>query len=459
MDFQLALSRFKFLAEALEGSGGFAPRIHYALNPENLSKPSHVVGSCHLVPYPRESQEKYAARAACAVYENHLKRAASRFVNFISRKGPSRDGLDNPLMQVVVNDADDAGNHLDGFWRSFAFHAKARGSMLLLLDLPRGQAQTTVAQAISGGSRRVVPYLVAIEPERVAEYQLDDKGRFTFVAIHATEVIDGKEVDVIRRWDAQGWQVLRGKDVIDQGEHPFGECPVLPFTETGGPFPVVGDYGQVADLSRRIYNARSERDEILRSQTFSLLTLQIPENVADPSRWVTEAAAKIGTHSLLVHQGDTPAFIAPDSGPAQVYASNIAEMEAAIANITLDSATNTNGQSESGVSRKIRFEALNADLASFAMLMQGLERRVWDLVHRAMRLQNRVTVDWPTDYNLTDTAGELDILALMQSTGFPEQVLTEKRRAIVNAEFDRADEDAKARLMSALDEGLQESAA
>lgn len=450
-----AIERFKLLGQALDGSGAFAPQVRFD---PTTGKPSAVVGRCEIVKHPRESDDKYAARVACAVYENHLAQACARFAAYLGRKSPSRRGADADLVQQFIQDADDCGNPLDVVLYRLVIHTKARGSMLVLVDLPEVDARTTLADALSG-TARAVPYITPIAPELLADYVQDDRGRFVSVGIHSTMLIEGKVEAVIRRWTATDWQVWRGTQLVQQGEHPFGQCPVLALTENGATFPVVGKYSQIADLSRRMYNATSELDDILRSQTFSVLTLHIPPEVHDPTQSAADAVATIGTHSMLIHQGSTPAFIAPDSGPAQVYMARIAALQQAIDRIGMETASQPGQQQESGVARKMRFEALNADLAGFARLLQGLEASIWHLFHFALGLQNRVEVEYPTDYNLTDSAAELDILALMQSTGFEPDIQREKRRAVVLSEFDRADPDTLTRLLAAIDESAQADAA
>ena len=250
-------------------------------------------------------------------------------------------------------------------------------------------------------------------------------------------------------------EIRIGDRVIREGEHAFGACPVLAFTESGREFPVIGEYEQIARLSRAVFNKRSERDDLMRSQGFSLLTLQVPpDSNFDPST----VSATIGTHSMLVHAGDTPAFISPDSGPAERYSADIDELQQAIRRISHEESTEVGTQAESGVARRLRFEALNASIATFAQNLQQLELRMWALFHRAIGTTSRVTVAWPTDYNLSDVAAELDILTMMQAAGFPPRVLTEKRQAIASAEFDSADDDTKAELAAAIDEAEQAAA-
>lgn len=461
MQWQQARERFIFLDHAFDGEAGFAPRIVWR-KVDVLDEGTGQVlttkltpaltGPSELVRYPRESEEKFAARNAVALYENHLRTACERFVGFLGRRKPQRQGTDAPLVSLMAKDCDLRGTDIDSFWRSFALQAKARGSMLLVIDkheLPEG------ASLADQQRLRAVPYIRYAEPEHVVEYEIDDTtGLFSRVVLEDECMVEGEIQCVQRVYDASSWQIVYQEKVIEQGVHAFGACPVLAFTESGDEFPVIGKFAQIADISRRIFNARSEQDEILRSQTFSLLTLQVPAEQSATFDAAT-VSATIGTHSMLVHGGDQPAFIAPDPGPAATYETKIAELQQSIRRIAMEESTEVGTQAESGVARRLRFEALNADICSFAFSLQQLETRMWALWHKALGIPNNVTVSWPTDYNLADVTAELDILALMQATGFPEAVLTAKRRAVAAVEFDNADEDTKAEIEAAFNEAAQ----
>lgn len=455
-------ARFQFLSQAFEGSAGFAPRVIYGFDNGTTGKRIPILnGPTELVPYQRESVEKFAGRNAIAVYENHLRSACERFVSFLGRRHPQRAGTESPLVQLLMQDADLRGSNLDAFWAHFALAAKARGSMLLLIDMPEKTEEDPGVQSLAEQiARRAVPVLRPIYPESVRDFELDDDtGLIISLCINTTESITGSDGKTSyqpcqRRWDATGWQLISQDRIIEQGTHPFKQCPVLAFTENAGIYPQTGKYAQIADISRAIFNRKSERDEILRGQTFSLLTLQVtPEqsNTFKPD----ETAATIGTHSMLVHGGITPSFIAPDSGPADTYKDVIEQLENSIRRIAMDDSTTPSAQAESGLSRRMRFEALNADIATFAVQMQNLERRMWTLFHRALGTTNRVEVTWPSDYNLIDTLTEIDILSAMQLAGFSPAVLAEKQRAIVAAEFDGAEESVKTALLNSINEASQ----
>ena len=471
MQEQTALQRFAFLAEALNGSGGFRPAVTWALESittddgkgGTLSATRRVpkmAGTCHLVPHRRESAENYAARCALALYENHLADACDRFVSFLGRRRPMRAKIEAPLVQLLVKNADMRGNTLDAFFASFALQLKARGSMLLLLDMPGKPGEPRPASLDDQIKKRAVPYLREIAPENVADFEIDSEtGLFRFLSINCVDSVDGRDEKCIRTWDAQGWKVMLGERVIAQGQHPFGQCPVIPVTENGGVFPQIGAFAQIADMSASIYNATSGLDEILRSQTFSIPTMQVKADQAasfDP----TKMAVVLGTHNLMIYPDERPGFISPDADQAQIYRDVIEDRQEAIKRVSMQESTadSRTASPESGVARRLRFERLNASLSGFARQMQSAELRMWEMFNRALARENSVQVEWPSDFNLIDTSAELDILALFQSTGFPDAVLQAKRLAIVQAEFDAADEETKAALMAALNEAAQQAA-
>lgn len=83
---------------------------------------------------------------------------------------------------------------------------------------------------------------------------------------------------------------------------------------------------------------------------------------------------------------------------------------------------------------------------------------MWALFHQQLGTENRVTVEYPSDFNLVDSLAELDVLSAMAGSGFPPAVLSAKRSAIVSAEFDGCDHETMARLQAAVLEQTQEGA-
>lgn len=430
---RLDTARFRFISEALHGSGGFRPLV------TGTGASLTVASATWLVQYPRESDVKFARRNEVAWYANDLASACNRFAGYLSQRKPQRD-LGNPLLEAMADDCDWRGNSLDVFLSGFTIEAKARGSMLLLVDMP----QRGVPGGVQEIGVRPVPYLAAIAPEQVLDYQTDERGRLSWV-----EILDG---DQIRGWDATEWWTRKGDTREEQGTHGLGLCPVLAFAE--GEFPGEGEFAQIADLAKRLFNLHSELDEILRSQTFSLLTLQVPPEQMNFS--AADTAQQIGTHNLLVHAGVAPGFIAPPDGPAKIYMERIAAMEEKIRRI--GHMIEAPDRAESGIALKIRFQQLNAALSHWAGRMEDLERRVFDLACRWLGIPNRTAISWDDDYALTDVTAELEVLSSMQMTGFSDATLREKRKQIVVLDFATLEDDELTALLDAEDEAVHERA-
>src|SRR5690606_20729474 len=144
----------------------------------------------------------------------------------------------------------------------FMTEAKARGCMLLLVDMPDTLPETQADQI----KQRAFPYLVAISPEQVTHYELDERGRLTTVSIADTGTnAKGEDITITRTWNTESWEVKHGEDVVKSGDHGLGVTPVLIFSESGA-FPSEGAFSPIADLAKRLYNMLSELDELLRSQ-------------------------------------------------------------------------------------------------------------------------------------------------------------------------------------------------
>jgi hypothetical protein len=432
--------RFQFIADALNGAGVFRPMVTY----DSIGKPISTTTTA-LIRYPRESEEKFARRNDVAWYENHMLSSCRRFVGYLSKKPPARD-IGNPLLEDMTADCNWRGDSIDVFFQGFMTEAKARGSMLLLIDMPRSEPVTMAEQI----EQRFFPYFVQIAPEAVTRYELDMRGRISLVEISV--IHNGKQA--IKGWDTESWWVTQDGQEVDGDLHGLGICPVIAFSESGD-FPCYGDFAQIADISKRLFNARSELDEILRAQTFSLLHYHVPPDQHDfDTKSVAEA---IGTHNMLIHRGDAPGFIAPPEGPATTYLENIARLEEAIKRAALVVEAPEKQTAESGLALTIRFQALNSALTSFARRMEDFERRAWDVACKWLNIEpDRVNVQWAKDYALADLKMELEVLGAMQASGFPEEAIKLQQAQIAALAFSTSEQDDLQTVLDAIGAGAGE---
>lgn len=445
----LDITRFKFIGHALNGDGPFRPLISY----DSKARPI-AVASSYLIQYPRESETKYARRNEIAWYASPLAQVVSRFAGYLASR-PAVRSMANPLYEAMAADIDGKGNSIDSFWSQFVVEAKARGTMLLLVDMPPAMAPTLDQQVRA----RVAPYWTSIKPELLTDYQIGDDGKFVFAEFSGNFTLEsGERVDCTWHFDQTSWRAMDGQqNLLSEGEHPLTECPLLIFTE-GGDFPYFGPFSPIADLSRRMFNLDSELDEILRSQTFSLLTMQVSENSTDAQK--VQAAQvvgeTIGSSNLMVHSGSTPAFIAPPDGPARIYLDRIAALKDQINEIGLVIASSS--QRESGLALQMRFQALNSELAKFAGRMESLERRAWELSRQWLGLTTAPEISWSRDFNMADVVAELDILASMQGAAMPSEVIAQQQRRIVSVQFAGLAQEQQDQIHAAIDQRLLEQA-
>lgn len=415
---------FQIIADAMTGSGGFSD------------------GS-YLVQYPRESDDKFERRQAIAWYANALRPACQRFAGYLTKRPPQRQ-VTQPSLSAFLDACDWQDNSLDVFWTGFMVDAKARGSMLLLVDMPAEGMDT----------ERTWPALTAIAPERMTKYTLDARGQLATVAFTDTQTVDGQDVTVERTYDTEGWRVTLGLKVLAQGRHDLGVCPVLAFTESSL-FPALGEFATIADLSKRLYNLRSELDEILRAQTFSLLTYKVPADRYPLD--LGSVAQTIGTHNLLQTFPDGAEFIAPPEGPARIYLDVIAQVEALIRQAALIVDLPASNSQESGVALQLRFQALNASLVGFARRMEDFERRMWALVGRWLGIEPQVTVMWGADFSLADLKTEIEVAQNMAALNAPAAYQQAKLRQLIQLDLTTLPDDDMAAILAGVDEMQQET--
>jgi hypothetical protein len=438
--------RFQFIGHALRGDGPFRPSVGYDVNGR-----ANTAGSSYLVQYPRESDAKFARRNELAFFASPLAQASSRFTGYLSTRSPVRD-IPHDLYTAVAEDADGKGSAIDQFWQQFMFNAKARGSMLLLVDMPQSLPSSQADQM----RLRAAPVWTGIAPELLTDWSIGDDGRFVFAEFSGQfEMPDGSRVPCTWYFDRAEWSAEDDKhQPLAAGTHPLGVCPLLIFTE-GGDFPHFGPFASIADLAKRLFNLDSELDEILRSQTFSLLTMQVPDGSTDAQKLAAAQAAgqTIGTQNLVVHSGSTPAFIAPPDGPARIYLDRIDKLREQIDEIGLK--VSGSQAQESGISLQMRFQALNAELSRFSARMEDLERNAWDLSRKWLGMTSAPVVQWPRDFSLSDVEKELQILADMRDTGMPPMAIAAQQKRIISQQFVGLEQADQAAISAEIDQESQ----
>jgi hypothetical protein len=102
----------------------------------------------------------------------------------------------------------------------------------------------------------------------------------------------------------------------------------------------------------------------------------------------------------------------------------------------------------------MRFHSINAAVAKFAERMEDAERRMWELCRRWLGMQAAPKTSWPRNFQIAEIEKEMDILASMQSTAMPVEVIAEQQKRVVSLQFAGSEE--MDTMTAAVDEQLQE---
>ena len=390
MEFSTYKQIWSFAINALKGDGGF-------LDGSFLDK------------FPRESENKYKNRQKISYYTNLIHPNINRYIGYLFKNKPVRV-TNNKLIKQILDDVDNKGNSIDVFMSSFAKYAKIRGVGIVLVDMFKELPNSLDTQI----KDRILPYLIEIDPSKIISYKLDKSAKFDFVMFE--DILDNPtlkkedKINIKRYYDKDKWVVYDKDDnVIDSGFHNLGVCPVLFFSEDSY-FPTVSEFTQIANLAKRHYNLKSELDDILRNQTFSILAIQAETD--------DDVSLDLSIDNAIIYAKDTqkPSFIAPEVNPANIYQNEIKEIEKQINQICYN--INTNLSSESGIALDIKFQGLNSSLNNFALRLEDFELKVFDVIFKYLKQNFDIDISYSKSFNIIDIGKEINTLSNLKEMNY-----------------------------------------
>lgn len=243
-------------------------------------------------------------------------------------------------------------------------------------------------------------------PDRVESCTIDKNGRvlsikFRDMAVASTR---GEQLERTVYFDEQCWSVLENGVQVSAGEHNLGEVPVVFFPSQkvkNGEINPTPELYPIAGIAKSLYNHCSWLTEILRNQTFPVLTF--------PSKEATDLV--IGSNNALCYDGDTvkfqPGFISPPSDSAQMLQSQIKMLIEEMYRMAGLSFVTGTRQESSGIARQWEFERTNQRLSEFAKRCSMTERKMVMKVARWMGLDIDYTASYSSDFGVTDISTEL----------------------------------------------------
>jgi hypothetical protein len=424
--------------ENYEGDGGYLDGMNLIPHPRELNYAQTASGTDFTQVVG--AKQKLIRRRQLARYDNFAQALTDIFVDHQYAKGISRTWKhthradDNYLRWI--EDVDGAGTHLDDWLKQRQVLAHTYGHVFAYLDRAPGLAARPRTRAEQG--RLVLRYYIPPDTldwlaphkhltgvkfaEAVERTSLMQPSTFSsaYHGATASESRDDLNVEylfiddrAVLRYDAEGTAVQTSV------QHGFGELPVAVFySKRRARIPVLGRM-LLKDprLFRDHYNMISELRELLRSQTFSMLHIQLQENET-----VDSARARLGDHAgtdtVLFTMGGAE-FIAPADGPVATYATQIDAAERKMFRLIGLPWEADSRDAEAEGSRKLKAQDLNRTLAGHADEAERFEYQLARLFYvgfygRQVGLQrwqdNPPVIKHPDEFNTEE------ILAVVEDT-------------------------------------------
>ena len=389
-----------------------------------------------------DGYNEYGKRLANTPLDNHCRSVIDTYTSFIWRETPQREFgslSENPALELFLKDADLEGRSYDAVMREATTLANIYGHVLLMLDKPASEANT-LAEELAEGIR---PYLVVITPDNILDWDWERKanGRYVISYLKIKEYED-EEKAIYRVWENDRVSVYEVDDenemynLIEQYENAMGHIPATFLYgqrshERGMGISQIAD---IADVQKNIYNELSELEQVIRISNHP--TLVMTEGV-DAS---AGAGAVIVIEDTDVDPQLKPYMLQPS---AQSIGSILQSIETKIGMIdrmaNLSSMRSTSRATASGVSLKIERELLNVKLAQMADNLEICEEQLMKHFAHFYDLQFDGVIDYPDNFDMTDTYTELDFLmkasvAPVSSAQFKTEIAKQIARLVVDDE-------------------------
>ncbi len=365
----------------------------------------------YLTSYQMESQEDFEQRLDSTPYDNHVKAITAIYNSFLFREPPQRmlGNLSNdPGIENFLKDADLDGRSFDTLIRDISTYAAVYGHVYVILDKPPVTAYTR-AEELSQGIR---PYLSIVTPENVLDWQYERSisGVYYLTYLKIFEgSISGE--DIFREYTPDTVTVY----AMGQSDEPelrmqlpnnLGRVPAICVYGQRSPSKGIGIslVGDVADMSRAIYNELSEIEQVGRLTNH-------PSLVKTAS---TQASAGAGAIIQLPEdlQPDLkPYLLQPDGASLDGFLKSIESKIGAIDRMShMGGIRSIETRRLSGIGLATEFQLLNATLAAMADNLEHAEEQIWRLYAQWQGVNWDGEVKYADSFNIQDKFNEMTML-------------------------------------------------
>ena len=398
-DYDQWLEHWRQLGYLYEGNGPYLTGTALVPHPREVIYQTGTDGVETDVPL-RET-EKFKRRRQIAAYENLAQVVIDTITEHQYVRQPQRSITDtNSAGKEYVEwleDVDGLGTSMDSWLEIHQTLANLYGHLFVVMDkLPDVLNRPARTKAEEG---RLV--LRSYIPPDVIDWLVGRNGELrsikTVDAKYRESILEPEPIDdespggpsstiftsegvrelEYRVWDENGWTLYNDDGIPkSQGRHSLNQVQAVVFySRRRATVPILGrsilrNPGPFKDH----FNLLSEFRELLRSNTFSMLSIKL-----DKGETVEEALTRLGsyasTETVLFSSGDA-VYVAPPGGPAETYLKAIARAERQIYRLVNLPYEGDSHQSETADSRRIKALGLNRVLSRCADEAERFEYQI-----------------------------------------------------------------------------------
>ena len=378
----------------------------------------------YLASYIFENREQYETRLDNTPYDNHVKAVVAIYNSFLFRQPPKREMgnlANDPSIDNFMKDADLEGRNFESVMRDVSTYSSIYGHVWVVLDKPNTTAFTR-AQELEQGLR---PYISIFTPENVIDWEFERASNGAYYLSYL-KIYEGhnRGVDTFRIYTPDTVTVY---EMVKDGEpaiteemiNPLGVVPAVCVYSQRSPMRGIGvsDVGDVADMSKAIYNELSELEQLIRISNH-------PSLVKTSS---TQASA--GAGSIIQVPDDMPESVKPyllepnGSGIEGILESITRKVEAIDRMSHMGGIRSIESRRLSGVALATEFQLLNARLAEKADNLEHAEEQIWRIYAQWQDTVWNGEIKYPDSFNIQDKYNDMNMLKLAKDAGIESPVL------------------------------------
>ena len=398
-----------------------------------------------------EGDADKAERLARCSYENHTRDIIERFASILfSRKIDREPEKGNKDRYEEINENIDLrGTRRDDWIRRVAWPlTSVFGWLPVLVDMPKGEAETELQREELG----LQPYVVPILPPRFLNWSVDGRGQLEWALFERKRreadpeegVVEVRQFRLVDKVSTRVFEERKGKKgteivEVEEVEHNLGIVPIVTFYDQRQADEDLVGYPSIQDAvdqSIELFNVMSEKREVAHKTLFNMLAA--PDDAFSGEE---ERETIVGPHWIFRYnqEGSPPEWISAPVEPVSELREEIATMRRRIYELAgLDAGHVEEKREElSGVAYTLRRKPTEDKAIRLGRSFEDAENALDVMIMRVFEEDANFepNVRYPKRYAVRDTQATLEQLRLVEeSSTLPPKVKAKMASRIVYTE-------------------------